>query len=97
MRLGHRAAADDRGSHFRPPPERVFTDTDAAMTVPLLADMMGRALRRVEAQTDVATLSGRLTLGRQSPGFFKLRGSFGGRKRSPGVSALFAHPVEGRA
>ena len=37
MRLGHHPAADAQRSHFHPPPERVFADTDAA--IPLLEDI----------------------------------------------------------
>ncbi|KIC42013.1 hypothetical protein RA27_00970 [Ruegeria sp. ANG-R] len=41
-----------------PPPERAFTDTDAAMVAPLLEDMLGRAVNLVETSADVASLSG---------------------------------------
>lgn len=41
-----------------PPPDRAFTDTDAAMVAPLFEDMFGRALKLVDASADVASLSG---------------------------------------
>ncbi|WP_299986773.1 FliM/FliN family flagellar motor C-terminal domain-containing protein [uncultured Ruegeria sp.] len=41
-----------------PPPERPFTDTDAAMVAPLVEDMLGRARDLVEAPPDLASLSG---------------------------------------
>ncbi len=41
-----------------PPPERAFTDTDAAMVAPLIEDMLSRALKLVESPAEMASLSG---------------------------------------
>ncbi|SDW17142.1 Type III flagellar switch regulator (C-ring) FliN C-term [Ruegeria halocynthiae] len=41
-----------------PPPERVFTDTDAAMVAPLVEDTLSRAQKLVESSADMTSLSG---------------------------------------